>query len=257
MRSRKGIVSPENGFSLSFGLVSLMMDEHSSVRYDREEVGSNPTQSTNIGYANAFPNQKKLRITLKEMEIKIENVKAAFNTADESGKKLLLALFPELSSETTQKADNRPVTERIKTFEDAARAMGINDPKAWEDNYSNFEPDILAYFKLRIICAALNEGWKPQFTDNELRYYPWFWLYTQGQIDNMDEDDKKECCLMSLDDYQTEYAGLAYARSVGTPSYSSARIGSHHCLKSDALADYAGKQFMSLWADFYLIRKSK
>ena len=60
MRSRKGIVSPENGFSLSFGLVSLMMDEHSSVRYDREEVGSNPTQSANIvGYASAPPNQKK------------------------------------------------------------------------------------------------------------------------------------------------------------------------------------------------------
>lgn len=30
------------------------------------------------------------------MEIKIENVKAAFNTADESGKKLLLALFPRV-----------------------------------------------------------------------------------------------------------------------------------------------------------------
>ena len=70
MRSRKGIVSPENGFSLSFGLVSLMMDEHSSVRYDREEVGSTPTQSTNIGYANAFPNQKK-----KEME-DYEKIKA-------------------------------------------------------------------------------------------------------------------------------------------------------------------------------------
>ena len=126
------------------------------------------------------------------MEIKIENVKAAFNTADESGKKLLLALFPELSSETAQKADNRPVTERIKTFEDAARAMGINDPEAWEDNYSNLEPDILAYFKLRIICAALNEGWEPQFTEDEWRYYPWFWLYTQDEIDNMDEDEKKE-----------------------------------------------------------------
>ena len=37
-----------------------MMDEHSSVRYDREEVGSNPTQSANIvGYASAPPNQKK------------------------------------------------------------------------------------------------------------------------------------------------------------------------------------------------------
>ena len=100
-----------------------------------------------------------------------------------------------MSSETAQKADNRPVTERIKTFEDAARAMGINDPEAWEDNYSNLEPDILAYFKLRIICAALNEGWKPQFTENEWRYYPWFWLYTQDEIDNMDEDEKKRTLL--------------------------------------------------------------
>lgn len=191
------------------------------------------------------------------MEIKIENVKAAFNTADESGKKLLLALFPELSSETAQKADNRPVTERIKTFEDAARAMGINDPEAWEDNYSNLEPDILAYFKLRIICAALNEGWKPQFTENEWRYYPWFWLYTQDEIDNMDEDEKKERRLMSTGDYQTGYAGLASADSNFAPSASPTDIGSRLCLKSDTLAVYAGKQFMSLWADFYLIKKSK
>ena len=191
------------------------------------------------------------------MEIKVENVKAAFNTADESGKKLLLALFPELSSETAQKADNRPVTERIKTFEDAARAMGINDPEAWEDNYSNLEPDILAYFKLRIICAALNEGWKPQFTENEWRYYPWFWLYTQDEIDNMDEDENKERCLMSTGDYQTGYAGLACAYSFDAPSFSNASFGSRLCLKSDMLAVYAGKQFMSLWADFYLIRKSK
>ena len=246
MRSRKGIVSPENGFSLSFGL---------GLYGDKCRFESDPIHKHRV--RKCVSESKEMEITLKEMEIKIENVKAAFNTADESGKKLLLALFPELSSETTQKADNRPVTERIKTFEDAARAMGINDPEAWEDNYSNLEPDILAYFKLRIICAALNEGWKPQFTDNELRYYPWFWLYTQGQIDNMDEDDKKDCCLMSIDDYQTEYAGLAYARSIGTPSCSSARIGSHICLKSDALAVYAGKQFMNLWADFYLIRKSE
>lgn len=189
------------------------------------------------------------------MEIKIENVKAAFNTADESGKKLLLALFPELSSETAQKADNRPVTERIKTFEAAARAMGINDPEAWKDNYSNLEPDILAYFKLRIICAALNEGWEPQFTEDEWRYYPWFWLYTQDEIDSMDEDEKTERRLMSTGDYQTGYAGLACAHSGNAPS--SSRVGSRLCLKSDTLAVYAGKQFMSLWADFFLIRKSK
>ena len=73
----------------------------------------------------------------------------------------------------------------------------------------------------------------------------------------MDEDEKKERCLMSTGDYQTGYAGLAYASSINAPSNSIANIGSRLCLKSDTLAVYAGKQFMSLWADFYLIRKSK
>lgn len=189
------------------------------------------------------------------MEIKIENVKAAFNTADESGKKLLLALFPELSSETAQKADNRPVTERIKTFEDAARAMGINDPEAWEDNYSNLEPDILAYFKLRIICAALNEGWEPQFTEDECRYYPWFWLYTQDEINNMDEQEKQDRHLISTGYYETGYAGFAAASSGVAPSAPNANIGSRLCLKSEALAVYCGKQFIDLWADFNLVRR--
>lgn len=203
------------------------------------------------------------------MEIKIENVKAAFNTADESGKKLLLALFPELSSETAQKADNRPVTERIKTFEDACRELGekhslvqayrqLLETATCEDYMrETFGADMVSYMKLRIICAALNEGWEPQFTEDEWRYYPWFWLYTQDEIDNMDEDEKKERCLMSTGDYQTGYAGLAYACSSYAPSNSAAIVGSRLCLKSDTLAVYAGKQFMSLWADFYLIRKSK
>ena len=203
------------------------------------------------------------------MEIKIENVKAAFNTADESGKKLLLALFPELSSETAQKADNRPVTERIKTFEDACRELGekhslvqayrqLLETATCEDYMrETFGADMVSYMKLRIICAALNEGWEPQFTEDEWRYYPWFWLYTQDEIDNMDEDEKKERCLMSTGDYQTGYAGLAFAGSRNAPSASNTNIGSRLCLKSDTLAVYAGKQFMSLWADFYLIRKSK
>ena len=82
------------------------------------------------------------------MEIKIENVKAAFNTADESGKKLLLALFPELSSETAQKADNRPVTERIKTFEDAMLELGEEHPfvKEWHLG-ENLSTELEAYLE--------------------------------------------------------------------------------------------------------------
>lgn len=194
------------------------------------------------------------------MEINIENAKAAFNTADESVKQVLLALLPELKEETAQKADNRPITERVKTFEDACRILGDNHQfvNEWSvvSEITNISPDLRAFFKLRIICAALNEGWEPQFTEDERRYYPWFWLYTQNEINDMDEDEKTNRRLISTGDYQVEdYAGLACAYSNHAPSNSSAGIGSRLCLKSDTLAVYCGKQFISLWADFYLIRR--
>ena len=189
------------------------------------------------------------------MEIKKENLVAAYNTADDSGKKMLQALFPEAQFETPQTADNRPVTERIKTFADAAKAVGINDPEDWEDGYSDVEPDILAYFKLRIIVQALNEGWKPQFTTEEWRYYPWFWLYTEQEIEDMDEDEKNDRRMMNTGDYVTDYAGFASAYSDLVPSATSAYIGSRLCLKTPELATYCGKQFIGIWADYLLTRK--
>ena len=73
----------------------------------------------------------------------------------------------------------KEVRERIKTFEDACREIGI-DAEAWNrDKISlGLEPDVLAFLKLRIIVKALNEGWEPRFTEDECRYYPWFILYT-------------------------------------------------------------------------------
>lgn len=60
---------------------------------------------------------------------------------------------------------------------------------------------------------------------------------------------------MSTGEYQTGYAGLAYAYSYYAPSYTDAFLGSRLCLKSDTLAVYCGKQFINIWADFCLIRK--
>ena len=71
----------------------------------------------------------------------------------------------------------------------------------------------------------------------------------------MNEDEKAERRLISTGDYQTGYAGLAYADSAYTPSNTPANIGSRLCLKSDTLAVYCGKQFINIWADFCLIRK--
>lgn len=195
------------------------------------------------------------------MEINIENAKAAFNTADESVKQVLLALLPELKEETAQKADNRPITERVKTFEDACRVLGDNHQLVSEwtavSEITNISPDLRAFFKLRIICAALNEGWEPRFTEDEWRYYPWLLLWTEEELSEKSEEWKTDRHLISTGDYQTEdYAGLASAYSTSAPSYTSANVGSRLCLKSDTLAVYCGKQFISLWADFFLIRRS-
>ena len=197
------------------------------------------------------------------MEIKIENAKAALKTADESVKKVLLALLPELKETEAQTAANRPIIERVKTFEDACRELGedhhfvlayqntnLRDPEVAEENR-----DILAYMKLRIIAAALNEGWEPQFTEDEWRWYPWFTLWTEEELSEKSDEWKADRHLISTGDYSGYCAGFACAGSDSAPSGTDAHLGSRLCFKSEALATYCGKQFISLWADFNMIKK--
>lgn len=189
------------------------------------------------------------------MEIKKENVLAAYETARKAGADSTMKVLEQLFGEETFKP--KDITERVKNFEDAKNELGLEHPyvREWQLG-ENLSPDLEAYLKLRIICAALNEGWKPQFTEEEWRYYPYFWLYTQDEIDNMKADEKVSRCLrMTGDKYQTEYAGFAYANSAYVPSAPYATFGSRLCLKSDTLAVYCGKQFIDIWADFFLIRK--
>ena len=196
------------------------------------------------------------------MEIKIENAKAALKTADESVKKVLLALLPELNETEAQTAANRPITERVKTFEDACRELGednhlVEQYRVIEENadFTSDGHDIFTYLKLRIIAAALNEGWKPQFTEDEERWYPWFTLWTEEELSEKDDEWKSKRVILPLDDYSGDYAGFAYANSDNAPSDTGTSIGSRLCLKSEALATYCGKQFISLWADFNMIKK--
>ena len=67
---------------------------------------------------------------------------------------------------------SKDITERIKTFEDACNELGIEHPfvrsyNLWMNYGAYNQPDVDAYLKLRIIAAALNEGWEPQFTNFE------------------------------------------------------------------------------------------
>lgn len=198
------------------------------------------------------------------METTKENIVKAHSIAREAGEdntcKVLEALYPDI--DFTPK-DNRPVTERIKTFEDACAALGednrlvqqyrfnYNDESGWYAGTEDFE----AYLKLRIITAALNEGWEPQFTQDEERWFPWHVLWTEKELADKDEEWKRDRRLTTMQNHRGEWAGLAFACSDHAPSLSGAHIGSRLCFKSDTLAEYAGKQFIDLWMDFYLIRK--
>ena len=159
-----------------------------------------------------------------------------------------------------QKVDNRPVTERIKTFEDARnelnrRAEAGDEDAAqlladYESNADNIKiKETVAYMQLCIIAAALNEGWKPQFTTDEYRYFPWFCFYTQKEIDEMDEEEKSRVVRRS---FYGAYAsgGVAFVFAYGDSSNSYAGYGSRLAFKTRELAEYAGKQFLDIWTDY-------
>ena len=152
--------------------------------------------------------------------------------------------------------EDRPVTERIKTFEDACNSLGDEHPLVVQFNTYNLafkgEPqsgDMLAYFKLRIIVAALNEGWKPQFTEDEYRYFPWFYLYTQKKYDNMNDEEKGRCVLRSGSSANA-FCGFVHVNAHYDASISGTCVGSRLAFRTRELAIYAGKQFLEEWADF-------
>lgn len=195
------------------------------------------------------------------MEIKKENVIAAYNSAKENGDDRTCTMLEQLFGiETFRPID---IKERIKTFEDACAALGnhalVNQYRriAEEQNppMDGTATDLIAYLKLRIITAALNEGWEPQFTEDEDRWYPWFVLWTEDELAGKSEEWKRDHCLTTMHYHRGEFAGLAYAGLHCAPSHAISGVGSHLCFKSDTLAKYAGKQFIQLWMDFYLIRK--
>ena len=120
------------------------------------------------------------------------------------------------------------VKVRIKTFEDACNELGENDQyvRAYREwmriSYAECE-DIAAYMKLRIITAALNEGWEPQLVKGELRWYVWF----------------SNKCGSSV---------FAHANGAGSNSY--ADHGVRLAFRTKELAEYAGKQFIDIWCDY-------
>lgn len=174
--------------------------------------------------------------------------------------------------------ENKPITERVKTFEDALRiCQHSQEARKLADEYlailstfeteaksegglvmasmNNLSYELLAYLRLRIVTAVLNEGWKPQFTEDERRWYPWFFFYTKEEIERQDDEWKDDKCLQLWlrGGYSGSgsYCGLACSCSNYAWSRSRAGISARLVFKSQELSDYAAKQFATLWAEYF------
>ena len=158
-----------------------------------------------------------------------------------------------------QEQDNRPVTERIKTFDDACRELGRMSENGDEiamgliqdwNNLKTKSLELIAYHKLRIIVYAINEGWSPKFTSSEYRYYNWFYLYTKDELDAMDEDDRRR--VVGRASYNAfASGGCVCAYAYHASSYSYTPVGARLAFKDRERAEYAGRQFAELWAQFF------
>jgi len=191
------------------------------------------------------------------MEITQERVDAAYKVATDEQKRLLDALF----GKQEPAKDDRPVTEMVKTFEDAVLEIGSDHEyiKALKVAEELGDDNLITFCRLRIITLALNEGWRPKFEDGEYRYYPYFWLYKDEEAAkkyaNDDEvvkpiPDSVRCVLWGGAANSGASGGFAYAYSHLAPSSGATSIGFRLCFKNRDLAIYAGSQFAEDWLKF-------
>ena len=179
-----------------------------------------------------------------------ENVLNAYQQATEEQKALLEDLFGEKMFKP------KNIMERVKTFEDACEVLGedhqyVKAYREWMRIYYAECKDVTAYLKLRIIAAALNDGWKPTNSDGECRYYPWFYIYTKEEYEKLDENEKKECRVVGRSfSHSNAYGGLVFAVAFSSPSYSYSYYGSRLVFRTRELAEYCGKQFIDIWSDY-------
>lgn len=115
--------------------------------------------------------------------------------------------------------------DRIKTFEDACTELNLDKVQAEIIGLENGDMDsVTAYIQLIIIAKALNEGWEPDWAnEDEMKYVPWF-EFKSG---------------FGLSYYDYGY----WVTTTG--------VGSRLCFKSAELAEYAGKQFAGIY-NYYL-----
>lgn len=183
----------------------------------------------------------------KKIEVSESNLKAAFEVADESTKKVLEALFGKIEP-TNENKPNLYDYKTIKTYEDACIALGekVDEEKLSE---AGVPKHIIALMKLELVCKSLWGGEVKVYPDsdgNRIYWYPCFDLYSQSEINRMSDEDRS--CLLSAN--ATIGAPTGWWCTHSRSSRSLAPCGFRLCLYTYEKARYFGIQFLGLWTEY-------
>lgn len=124
--------------------------------------------------------------------------------------------------------DYEEITDRVKTYEDACKVLGVEPINEQNAKAQGFRSDEIARRKLETIAAALNEGWKPDWNNtDQYKYYPYFYIQENAKGKGS--------------------AGLSCAGTNTAATSSYAYLGSRLCFYASRLARYASNQFTDLY----------
>ena len=179
----------------------------------------------------------------KVIEVTENDVKAAFQAAKtDEMKEVLAALFCKREAPTL---DNY---KTIKSYEDACEALGVSPIQPEKMNVSKH---IVALMKLETISKAL---WgkdfdpKPDPKGEKCFWYPYFALYTQDEIEGLNEAQRG--ALLSAFANGGTFAGFGFLHTTSRSSYAGASVGFRLCQETEEKAQYFGTQFIELWAEY-------
>ena len=113
----------------------------------------------------------------------------------------------------------------IKTFDDACRACGTTEEefnKRMKD--LGLSCDTLHYEKAKMVVAAVNQDWTPDWNNtNQRKYWPYFNLSSGFGFSG---------------------ASFVFGRSAST-------VGSRLCYETEGKCKYAATQFLNIYKDFF------
>lgn len=201
-----------------------------------------------------------------KIQIEKEKLQAAYKNACGCVKDAFEKLFGEDVLETAKPTLDDYKT--IKSYEDACDVLGLspilseNRNKAlcaqFPDHYDfrqNMPKHIIALMKLEIISRALwGKSFEPEpdAEGNKIYWYPWFALYTKDEVDRMSDEERKSLCgaLFGGYAYNGASAGFGYLFAFYRSSFSVAVFGFRLCQETQEKAEYFGRQFIELWAEY-------